>query len=607
MAGPCGAVFEWSQRILSARFLITTADEATWRTDSPVLFLGQWCQLHARREVWSKLDWQVAPYHWDDRDKLYRDYLYLKTLYERCLAATAAKLNEIHGVDRSVRYWRILIGPWLIPFVQMVFDRWEMIQGAVRQFQISGTRIADGAIGKWVPNDMADFPSLFIGDAWNQAIYSYVLEHSTHIACERMPSVPPSVTERIASSTPPSGLAALKNLAISTVARFSWIGAAPDRAVLAATSLDRRKALRLEYELGQLPRLWRQVAPPVHDVRAQSRAWQLGGCGDTDFESALRALIPLQIPTVYLEGYADLMRQVSAVRWPQRPRFIFTVGAHYSDEVFKAWAGQKVDAGTTLVIGQHGGGYGISKFIGNEDHEFQIADRYLTWGWDTDSDRRAVAAFKMKSNPLRKPSWNSQGIALLMTTAYPRFSYKLTAEPIATQWLQYFDRQCRFVDALSDAIRRQVVIRQYPMDFGWDANGRWRERLPGVRLDRGTGPLGPLVRQCRLYISSYNATTFLESLAMNIPTIMFWDPQQWELREDAKPYFDRLAAAGIFHDNPESAAARTCGIWDDIGSWWLSAQVQEARRFFCQRFSRTVHDPVQVLKEALLGATRVGT
>ena len=38
------------------RHLITTADERTWKLDSPVLFLGEWCRLYDRNAVWDKMD-----------------------------------------------------------------------------------------------------------------------------------------------------------------------------------------------------------------------------------------------------------------------------------------------------------------------------------------------------------------------------------------------------------------------------------------------------------------------------------------------------------------------------------------------------------------------
>ena len=50
--------------------LITTADQRTWLKNRPVLFLGEWCCLFDQKHVWSKLDYEITPYHWNNRKKL---------------------------------------------------------------------------------------------------------------------------------------------------------------------------------------------------------------------------------------------------------------------------------------------------------------------------------------------------------------------------------------------------------------------------------------------------------------------------------------------------------------------------------------------------------
>ena len=121
------------------RFLITTALEDSWRDDEPVLFLGEWCRRYSRKDRWSRMDAEVLPYHWGDRAKLHDDYTSLQGFHERLLQDLVVQLNRIHGVDRSPRYWRILVGPWLGYFVPMLFDRWSSIQEAVHRHHLSAS------------------------------------------------------------------------------------------------------------------------------------------------------------------------------------------------------------------------------------------------------------------------------------------------------------------------------------------------------------------------------------------------------------------------------------------------------------------------------------
>ena len=77
------------------------------------------------------MDAVVLPYHWDDRNKLYKDYLNLRDLYEQVLVDLSQKLNGLHGVDHSVRYWRIILGYWLFDFIQVLYDRYSCIKTAM--------------------------------------------------------------------------------------------------------------------------------------------------------------------------------------------------------------------------------------------------------------------------------------------------------------------------------------------------------------------------------------------------------------------------------------------------------------------------------------------
>ena len=87
--------------------LVTTALESTWPKDSPLVFLGSWCCSYSRKPYWSSLDFEVIPYHWNDREKLYKDYNDLEQIHEQYLIELTRKLNEIHGTDFSERFWRI--------------------------------------------------------------------------------------------------------------------------------------------------------------------------------------------------------------------------------------------------------------------------------------------------------------------------------------------------------------------------------------------------------------------------------------------------------------------------------------------------------------------
>jgi putative transferase (TIGR04331 family) len=148
-------------------FLATTADERFWKTEGPVLFLGKWCQLYARRHVWQALPHEVLPYHWEDRTRLYTDYRTIDTVYEQTLEMLSGILNTLHGENHSIRYWRIIVGPWLNAFIGILYDRYLSICAAEASGKVTGTVTAKYQDGRWTPNDFTEFSDWFSGDAYN--------------------------------------------------------------------------------------------------------------------------------------------------------------------------------------------------------------------------------------------------------------------------------------------------------------------------------------------------------------------------------------------------------------------------------------------------------
>jgi len=585
------------------RFLITTAQEESWRDDAPVLFLGEWCRLHSRKDRWKAMDAEVLPYHWDDRIKLHADYQYLQGFYERLLTDLAEQLNGIHAVDHEVRYWRILIGPWLGYFTQMLFDRWTSIHDAVSQFDLSGTVVLSGQEETLVPNDMADFIRQFIGDEWNHHLYAAILQHYTEVPCVKqswrgkdpMPNAAPLRTRKQRF---------FRTLA-AWYARTAAVLSRDQDAFLLATLLPFQQEMRLHMRLRQAPQVWRSESPPRASVEWARRNWVVAGDSRSKFEACARYLIPCQIPTVYLEGYGQLVEQTGDLPWPKQPKLIWSSNAFNANDVFKAWSAEKAEHGSPLVLGQHGGHFGSGRWSFIEDHEIAVSDSYLSWGWSVSGQPKVKPVGQLKSKrPLRVRHEKQLG-ALLVTCIAPRQSYWMYSIIVARQWLDYFSDQCDFVENLPASIRDALTVRLHSNDYGWGQVARWRERFPGLRLDDGQSDINDLIRRSRLYIATYNATTYLESFTMDVPTVIFWNPNHWELRDSAIPYFEELKRVGIFHETPESAARHVAAIWDDIDAWWTSSAVREVLEHFKARYCHLPDDLLDRVEHGLRDAIRV--
>ena len=583
-----------------ARVLVATALENTWPKDgTPILFLGEWCKLYDRNHVWQDLDYKVAPYHWDDRKKLHNDYKDLSVIYESAMTALADKLNEVHGVNHSLRYWRILIGPWLGYFIQMLFDRWYMLQRALAVCELDSVLVIKREEGDGVPNDMADFTSMFVEDDWNEMICGQILNFM---------SIPEMNVKKVSVCRNTRTGVGYENKTVRTgfkerlariVARFYPILTRPDEYFFISSYLGIKQDFLLQIKLGQIPKLWLSSALQQFSYSAAARRWSLTllntGMAEewTDFRALVSSLVPKHVPTAYLEGYQAIEKMANGLAWPRRPKLIFTAICWNSDDLFKIWAAEKVEQGVPLVLGQHGGNYGVALQNFNEELQISISDRFLTWGWKDSAQKKLKSIGILKLFDDRKIQRDKNGKALLVEFTMPRYSYQMFSLPVAAgQWEEYFEDQCRFVNALPEELYRELLVRLPMADYGYSQSLRWCSRFPDIELDAGARPMSELLKHARLYISTYNATTYLESLSLNFPTLIFWNPGHWELREEVQPYFELLKAAGIFHETPESAARKMTEVWDDVDGWWYDLKTQKAREVFCERFAHIPAKPL---------------
>ncbi len=580
-------------------FLVTTADQRFWKKDENILFLGEWCKIYNQRHVWSNLYHEVLPYHWDDRERLYQDYLHLDSVYERYLKLLSDRLNELHDTDYSIRYWRIIIGSWLRYFIEILYDRYLSIKSAIDSGLVTGTRIIPEDIEKWVPKDFIIFQDLFISDEYNLYLYSRIIEALGKMPFEpvNVGISPPSEKKTVFSQDSYILDQARKLLEIYSKklpSRFNEV-------VFVTSYLNTLDLIKLQFSLKQLPY---PLAPVVIPNNAQvdnlMRKKLILKHGKDDFESILDWFIADQIPKVYVEGYADL-HHLSLKAFPKKPRVIFTAVAYHSDDGFKFWAAHQVEGGAKLVGTQHGGHYGSGLWTSSESHQISIYDRFYTWGWQTDNEPKTVPLYAGKFAHIQKTlSPNSKGNILWVTMSIPRYSYWMYSLPVGPQMLDYLNDQYRFAQSVSPDVHELLLLRLYTHEYGWNETERWADKDMKLKLYQGPKSIYQQLNGSRLFIGTYNATTYLETFSSNFPTILFWDPMYWEIRPSAQPYFDMLRRVGILHDTPESAAVKVNEIYKNPLGWWNQAEIQDARVKFCQQFARTSENWIQEWRNELL-------
>lgn len=584
--------------------MITASEPSAWRHDVPLLLLGGWCGWNLDTESLKGLDIEVAhSYGWEEGQRE-ADYHNVWELIERLLPEVAGMLNQYHGTGHSVRYWRIMLGTWLYKFTMIMFNRWATVQHVLGNYNVSGAEVVEFPREQLVPVGYLGFARLYRLDSWNQAIYGRILKDYSKVPCNVMQAGAldnGEKSDRQSFTPPPVRTMRLgaKHLVGRVVQRFAKLLTCHNDALFVATYLPFWQECKLQLSMWQIPvpRLM-QLPPEVPPDFAVRERFCLDVESHTGFEQFVRKLITEQLPTCYLEGYRALSERAAGMPWPSRPPFIFTANSFDGDEIFKAWTAAKVEEGIPYIIGQHGANYGAGMFAPSEMHEVATADRYLTWGWQEDTAKHhPVAALPMVGKSAS--AWEPQGGLLLVERSGGNREMLWDETPALRR---YMGAQFNFVSNLSNEASERLTVRLSSSFLmkSWSEDVLWKKRFPQIRLDNGTRPIAEQISRSRLTVFSYESTGVLESLAGNVPILVFYDTQDFPLRPSARPYYECLKTAGIFHETAGSAAVKVNEIWHDVHGWWERGEVQEARKTFCDHFARMPKYPLRELKRTLL-------
>jgi putative transferase (TIGR04331 family) len=569
-------------------FLVTTANQNFWKTDDPILFLGEWCRVYSQKHIWSELSDTVLPFHGRDREQLFRDYQYSMDVYERVLDQLSKELNKLHGLNYSSRYWRIIIGPWLSYFVEVFLDRYRSICIAADSGKVTNTWITTEFKGQYLPNDMNEFRDRCKGDDYNHYLFSVIIKYLGTIPWEAKQNVDFLNFEyKPAIASQDKDFKSTMIRLVGACSRF-----VPDslRKVVAIQSYIKPiDLMKLQLSMKMFPCLY----GPEIDTVASKVDWAMRQNIRLDqrknsFESILEECIPLHIPKVYIEGYTDMVQRVMKV-YPKNIKVILTSNAYKGNEGFKFWAASQVDRGVKLGITQHGGHVGDALWSTDDDHEIKISDRYFSWGWTQNNESKVVPTPSSMLSRAKNCKPDPNGSILCVSSTSPRYPYLMFSFPNGPLVLESFKLQRKFSHMVSSPVLSHLVFR-LAEESGWEERLRWldSDRLPHIY--QGNMSYYNHLARSRLCVCFYNGTPFLETFVANFPTILCWDPRYTELNASAQPYFNLLKNVGILHETPESAASKLNKIYQNPLSWWVSPKVQDAKNKFCDRFARTGND-----------------
>ena len=287
-------------------------------------------------------------------------------------------------------------------------------------------------------------------------------------------------------------------------------------------------------------------------------------------EDLIRRLLPLTMPLGYAEALPDAQTRLHSLR---PPRLLYSANAnqmHLPYQIASAmWSGK----GTTVVSHQHGGHQGLDVVHAGEEYEARASHLHYTFGW---SDHRLNVRPLVTAPPAVNGPMKSDRL-LLMTLADSDSTYRL--QPFCTpDHVQVVARETRqFLGDLNWSA--DVVIR------GSHSDVEVLQTQHFTRIDDLSISGAMSASRAALTVHNYLGMSWLETLALDIPTVCFIPKGIHKFRASAQPFADALIRVGVLHYSGAEAAKFVNSLRGNPTAWWQSAEVQEAREAFVARYA----------------------
>lgn len=579
--------------------VVTTALEETWPKDRPLIFLGEWCRLLERKAVWQEKDAKLAPFLWDSVDSITQGIELLAPIREKTLLALQETLNQTLRIRKTTDYYQRLLGPWLLSFVDQLYDKYLSLSTLLTsKQQLSTSVLAEQQ--HVVPAAYSCYLDWVVdSDVYAYQIYSDIVKfldipHEVYHC--NSPLQQASEYRYVSRRTEWIH----KALQLLSQPSFPFQASTPEivvvQAGLRASNLRQRrvlsKALPGKARIDDLQYSCRTQTILDRNLRDSIQP----AIGDTPFEKLLSRTLFRHLPLLYLEGYHGF-RERALRHYPQAPKLFFSANALSSNSVFRFISAEYLSQSKLLYM-QHGGAYGTERIHTGENLERETSDAFLTYGWGEDQQTSSLPhpRFAPLSVPRKIPQKPQR--VVFLSNCFPRYVFRLQFKPQANAVIgSYLSQSIAILNSLPKDY--PLHLRCYPgSDFAWKIPQRIRESGISFPLSEKHS-LEEEIESSDLLIIDHLGTSYLEALSKNIPTILVSSTKYFSPRESAAKYFDALSNCGILHFDAASAVMQIQLVSQGLRTWWQSDDVQTARIAFANRFARYESDWASLWSECI--------
>lgn len=538
--------------------------------------LGPWCFIGAEKiyPSWVDLDFVDVFRSAEDLDEA---EIKCRRLAVFLISKWTTSLNQKHKVNYSSTYWRFVLISWMLSSVQGLWNRYKHIDTFIDKY--AGHSLEVELAPATVPQKFSGFIEFQHHqrrsckfDCWVSSLIIRKLAPNTWTIMEPNRGRGWESLDHIPAAPPIKFLE--KKSAMGTFSRKLF-------GRLRVDSVPGTKISKLFFSL-----LLRII--PEKGIGKNQYVFPTENVSEEfppKFIEVLDFFLESTLPDSYGSSFLTLDKKALKKEFSTGRIFIGNNMPH--SEVKRLELAHALERGEKLISVQHGSGYGVSRNLSWAAEFEYLFYAFLTWGWTehgTYSGNFIPLPSPLLSKYRNKHKEKNTSLIMVATKIDLRDVRPFAGR--ALDWIAYRSMKLDFIEGLDLAPKNNLVYYAYTRgNMDLDDVNFLDTKLKGLRVvSKG---LNKDMINCRLLLLDHPGTTLHISLAANVPTVCYWNPDSFHFAAQAEPYFELLRQCNMLFNGPVAAAEHINKVWPNIDSWWLSDDVQNARESWSNNFART--------------------
>lgn len=540
--------------------ILTAFDKKNKIKEKNSLYLGQWCNFDNSLNHNS-----IEDYHWNDRKKYLKDYKYLKKIYKQTLQKLSNYLNTLHNKNHSMRYWSIILNPWLVSYISNSFDKWNSIKKiSYKKYKVNFYNI------KIKDDFLIDDYKIFNNDLVQQYLCQRIItfRFKKKFLIQENIYIKKNRHKKKASNNKNN----FRYYIYLIFDEFLKIFSKKKKFIFIDTYHNFFSTIIINFFSFQLPRFFFRDFKLEYKKSKVNFRKKFSNSSKDHFLNFILNSIHDFLPLEFIENFNEINKKINSI--DIKAKKIVVGRSLWEDTIKKFWVAKQIENKVKLFTAEHGGG--LPDKSSHFDFNIDYSDKFLSWAKIKNKKYKQLPAdkflFKTNKNNIDKKSRK----LILVEPIFEKHIGTLSSRSVSSLFLNHINMINIFYERLPKQIKINTFVKLSPI-----REIKSEKFYKFVNYIKAKNKLSDVLNSAKIIVCSYPQTTLSESIMSNKPVIVFY-PEEIYSRYFGKNknLINKMLKCKMLFFDPEEAAKHIGKIFKDPYSWWSSEEVQKTRNLY---------------------------